>query len=66
MTDEQMIEISMRARAHASALRDDIQNAQTRIEHIRLTALAVEADHIAHYLEIMAARPEIDTHAETV
>lgn len=35
------------ARKHADALRNDIELAASRIEHIRLTARLNEAEHIA-------------------
>jgi hypothetical protein len=44
-------EITKAARQHANNLAADINNASTRIEHIRLTQLALEADRIATALE---------------
>jgi hypothetical protein len=44
-------EIKTLAREHASNVHADIMNASTRIEHIRLTRLAIEADRIASELE---------------
>jgi len=44
-------EITQLARDHATNLTNDINNASTRIEHIRLTTLAIEAHNIVNYLE---------------
>ncbi len=44
-------EITKAAREHANNLQRDIANASTRIEHIRLTQLAFEADRLASDLE---------------
>lgn len=44
-------EITKAAREHADNLQRDITNASTRIEHIRLTQLALEADRVATALE---------------
>lgn len=46
---------AIEARSHADHLRGDIENAMTRIEHIRLTALANEAEHLARHLERLAS-----------
>lgn len=43
------------ARQLASHIRDDISNASTRIEHIRLTQLALEAEQLATDMEQLAA-----------
>jgi hypothetical protein len=43
------------ARQHASNLQADISNASTRMEHIRLTQLALEADALATDMEQLAA-----------
>ena len=44
-------EIAKAAREHATNLAADINNASSRIEHIRLTQLALEADRVATALE---------------
>ena len=40
------------ARLHRDNLLADINNASNRLEHIRLTALAQEADNLLHGLEL--------------
>jgi len=44
-------EISNEARQLAHNLTNDIKNASTRIEHIRLTQLALEAERLADKIE---------------
>jgi hypothetical protein len=44
-------EIARLARVHADNMKDDIDNALNRIEHLRLTRLAMEAEHLATALE---------------
>lgn len=44
-------DITAAAREHAIHLREDIENAGSRGEHIRLTRLALEADRLATELE---------------
>lgn len=46
-----MKEVAEAARVHAQNLAADISNASTRIEHIRLTQLALEAKQLADDLE---------------
>lgn len=58
-TDEEIVEVAASASLHADNLHADIENAQTRIEHIRLTRLAVEARHVANVLEKLASRPDL-------
>lgn len=63
MTDEtraELLRAATESRTHANNLRDDIKNAGTRIEHMRLTRLALEAEALAATLSLIAARPEID------
>jgi hypothetical protein len=43
------------AREHAENTRLDIEHAMTRMEHIRLTRLALEAEALAVRLETLAA-----------
>lgn len=43
------------ARQLASNIRADISNASTRLEHIRLTQLALEAEELATDMEQLAA-----------
>lgn len=52
MDDVQVAEL---ARQHADNLARDIHNASTRIEHLRLTTLALEAERLAEVLEAKAA-----------
>lgn len=47
-------ELALAAREHANNVAADIVNASTRIEHIRLTQLAMEADRLATELERIA------------
>lgn len=51
MTTSELDMLCSSARLHADNVRADINNASTRIEHIRLTTLALEAENIAHSLE---------------
>jgi len=41
------------AHEHAKNLADDIQNASTRVEHMRLTRLALEAQRLADRLDAL-------------
>lgn len=45
------------ARQHSDNLTRDIKNASTRIEHLRLTTLALEAERLADELETAAGVP---------
>lgn len=47
MTTADLSDLASAARQHATHARADIANAQTRLEHIRLTGLAVEAEQLA-------------------
>jgi hypothetical protein len=49
-----MKELAIAARTHADNLAADINNASTRIEHIRLTQLALEAKQLADDIERMS------------
>lgn len=51
MNITELQEIARLARVHSDNLKDDISNAANRIEHLRLTRLAMEADHLATSLE---------------
>lgn len=53
MTTDELNEIATAAKEHAVHARADILNAQTRLEHIRLTGLAVEAEQLATRLQNM-------------
>ena len=44
-------DLALAAREHANNLQRDINNASSRIEHIRLTQLALEADRLATDIE---------------
>lgn len=44
-------DIRNQARKHANNLQEDIKHASTRIEHIRLTTLALEAARLADNLD---------------
>ena len=50
------LELAGLARQHATNMSNDIKNASTRIEHLRLTTLALEADRLALLLEERSAR----------
>jgi len=52
MTD--LLEVTRRAQEHADNLQRDINNASTRIEHIRLTQLALEAHRLVELLQSLA------------
>ena len=49
-------ELALAAREHANNVTADIKNASSRLEHIRLTQLALEADRLATALEEAANR----------
>lgn len=51
MNITELQELARLARVHADNLKADIDNALNRIEHLRLTRLAMEADHLATALE---------------
>lgn len=55
MTELTNQEIADLARQHANNMARDINNASTRIEHLRLTTLALEAERLAEVLEARAA-----------
>lgn len=55
MTTEELTTLAVEARLHADNLTADIRNATTRIEHMRITRLAVEADTLARNFESMLA-----------
>lgn len=61
MTAEEFAGLAAEARRHATNAQNDIRNASTRVEHLRLTALAIEADSIASRLETIAALPGIES-----
>ena len=48
-------EIAAAAREHAFNLSEDIGKTSSRVEYIRITQLAMEADRLAAALEQMAA-----------
>lgn len=50
-----LTQIAELARQHADNLARDINNASTRIEHLRLTTLAFEAERLAELLEAKSA-----------
>lgn len=52
MTDQNFSRIIEAAREHYENLKTDIDNASTRLEHIRLTALATEAHKLLTDLEM--------------
>jgi hypothetical protein len=47
-------DLALAAREHAHNVANDINNTSTRVEYIRLTQLAIEADNIASDLERIA------------
>lgn len=55
MTTDELAAVAAEARTHANSVQQDIGNATTRIEHMRLTRLAIEADQLAARLESMLA-----------
>lgn len=60
-TDNELVQAAASANLHADNLYADIENASTRVEHIRLTTLAIEARHLANVLTKLAARPDLST-----
>jgi hypothetical protein len=64
MTDTEIKALAAQARIHAENSAVDVDRATTRVEHIRLSALAAEARRLAETLEIIAARPDVDRNAE--
>lgn len=44
-------EILEAAREHAARLHEDIKQASNRVDHIRITTRANEAEHLVQYLE---------------
>lgn len=59
MTADEFAGLAAEARRHATNAQNDIRNASTRIEHLRLTALAIEADNIARRLETISEMPSM-------
>lgn len=55
MTTAELADLAAAAKTHAANARADITNAQTRLEHIRLTGLAVEAEQLANRLDAAVA-----------
>ena len=51
LEDNGMYEIVTAAREHALNLREDIGKSSTRVEHIRLTQLALEAERLQEAIE---------------
>lgn len=64
MTDDELDRLTAEAKAHADHSFADIANATTRVEHVRLTALAQEARNLATVLSIMQTRKENRREAE--
>lgn len=58
-TDTELRQAAASANQHADNLHADIKNAQTRVEHMRLTTLAIEARHLANVLTKLAERPDL-------
>jgi hypothetical protein len=54
-------ELIEEARMHFENVKSDIENASTRIEHIRLTGLAQEAANLLTNLENFAASDELSS-----
>lgn len=52
---EELQQIATDARQHANNVAADIANASHRLEHIRLTQLALEADRLATAIENLLA-----------
>lgn len=50
----EVLRLAEMARQHSDNLTRDIKNASTRIEHLRLTTLALEAERLAEELELFA------------
>jgi len=58
-SDSELQTAALAARLHATNMRNDINNAMTRIESMRLTRLALEAEGLASTLELLAQRPDL-------
>ena len=63
LEDNGMYEVLEAAREHTANLREDIGKSSTRVEHIRLTQLALEAERLQEaienlYTKMTAASPE--------
>jgi hypothetical protein len=61
MTLNEIIEL---ASQHAERLTDDVRQASTRIEHIRVTARANEAVNLLHYLTKLTEESNSDDNQE--
>lgn len=55
METNELRDAASAARTHANSVSQDIGNATTRIEHMRITRLAIEANQLAERLEKMLA-----------
>lgn len=53
MTTDEKTNLLIAAHMHANNLASDIQNASNRIEHMRLTRLAMEAQNLAERLDAL-------------
>ena len=56
MEDNGMYEVVAAARSHAENVREDIGKSSTRVEHIRLTQLALEAERLADAINNLYAK----------
>lgn len=52
----QLTELALQARQHSDNMTRDIKNASTRVEHLRLTTLAFEAERLADTAEYLLIR----------
>lgn len=64
MKREYLDRLVVETREHADNLQADIANSTTRIEHMRLTRLAVEARRIAVVLQTIADQPALQVESE--
>lgn len=61
MTDQQKLDLVTAASNLYSNLKADIENAGTRIEHIRISSLAQEAAHLLEQVKELTGIQELPT-----
>lgn len=61
MTEEQKLDLLVAASNLYANLKADIENAGTRIEHIRISSLAQEAAHLLEQVKELTGLDELPT-----
>lgn len=61
MTEEQKLDLLVAASNLYANLKADIENAGTRIEHIRISSLAQEAAHLLEQIKDLTGIQELPT-----